>query len=451
MIRILVGDISSTLEDPQNHQYVLGLIRLVCRARPANYQFMPKYKAGLWDGYISVMHGINSFPTGLLSLIEKTLMEAGYETSRVVRSKQVGFSAVTENTLAGITLRDYQVDACNKLLNAKRGVAKMATNSGKTEVMAACIKAVGMKSMVIVHRKELMHQTAKRFIERGLDNVGIIGDGVYDPGDITVAMIQTLANKLDDKLVSTNTVLFADETHHLQSDQMMKIFNKIPGCYRFGVSGTPLKYDTLSDMRLMAATGDIICEVTNKDLIDMGFSAKPVIKLIPVEEMDSKAWNAGYRAAYDKYIVNSEKRNKLIAGEAIACKGGIVLILVNRLDHGNILQAMIPGSIFVNGSDSTETRASILNDMKTKPGVYIASPIFDEGIDVPGVETVIIAGGGKSHIKLLQRIGRGLRQKEGRNELSVIDFIDDTNQFLLDHSDERISTYVAEGFQTIIT
>jgi superfamily II DNA or RNA helicase len=85
--------------------------------------------------------------------------------------------------------------------------------------------------------------------------------------------------------------------------------------------------------------------------------------------------------------------------------------------------------------------------MRDHSGVFIASPIFDEGIDVPRVDTVILACGGKSYVKLLQRIGRGMRKKDdGKNELIIIDFIDDTNKYLLKHSDRRIKTYVSEGF-----
>ena len=124
-----------------------------------------------------------------------------------------------------------------------------------------------------------------------------------------------------------------------------------------------------------------------------------------------------------------------------------MLILVNQLEQGRLLRDAISNSVFVHGSDDTSYRQGVLSTMRaTTKGIFIASPIFDEGIDVPAVDTVILAGGGKGHVKLLQRIGRGLRQK-AHNELIVIDFLDDTNEYLLKHSQERINIYEQEGFE----
>jgi superfamily II DNA or RNA helicase len=112
---------------------------------------------------------------------------------------------------------------------------------------------------------------------------------------------------------------------------------------------------------------------------------------------------------------------------------------------------MIPGSIFVSGSDATEDRNLVIDCMRDgEPGTYIATPIFDEGIDVPAVDTIILAAAGKSHVKLLQRIGRGLRKKEGDNILIVHDFLDDTNSYLLEHSQERVDTYARQKFETCV-
>jgi superfamily II DNA or RNA helicase len=129
-----------------------------------------------------------------------------------------------------------------------------------------------------------------------------------------------------------------------------------------------------------------------------------------------------------------------------------VLILVNRIDHGKTLADLLPNSIFVSGSDEAEYRNSVLDRMRTDDsGIFIATPIYDEGIDVPAVDTIILAAGGKSHVKLLQRIGRGLRKKENKeNILTVHDFLDDTNMYLLEHSQERADTYASEKFETII-
>ena len=454
MILIRVGDIYSTLHEVTPD--VLRVVRSVCRARPSGYQYMKKFKRGHWDGYISLMNGLNSFPTGLLTLVERALKQNDYEYELEVESPILPFTPASElssNILKGITLRGYQIRAVVALLRTGRGIAKMATNSGKTEVMAAMIK-VGwdllgddFQAIIILHRKELLYQTAERIKERTGLEVGMIGDGSWEVGQITVAMVQTLANKKQFDEFDGNIFVFIDECHHASSSQMLDILFNIPGSYRFGFSGTPLKYDELSDMKLIAATGEVVCDVSNKYLIEEEYSAEPIVKLHVIESEAEALWEANYQDAYSNGIVQNDIRNAVITDIANESKG-IVLILVNIIEHGNMLRDAIPDSIFIHGSDTMDDRNAVLEMMRDgKKGVYIASPIFEEGVDVPAIDTIILAAGGKSVIKLLQRIGRGLRKKENGNELIVHDFIDDTNKYLLNHSDDRIKVYEQEGFK----
>ena len=443
---IIVGDIYSSITDPRKDAHALPIIRQVCRARPTGYQYMARYRQGQWDGYVSLMNSFK-FPTGLLTPVIIALEKAGYHINVVKKPFPIIPSPVVPDMLSGLTLRDYQIEAINTLIAHGRGIAKMATNSGKTEVMAGVIKSLGFpKTLVLLHRKELLHQTIRRFYKRLGIQCGGIGDGLYRPGHITVAMIQTLSSHgLAD--FQDNVLLMIDECHHASGNQMLDVLNRVPGPFRFGFSGTPLKMDVLADMKLIGATGDVIYEVTNSQLIDKGFSATPLVNLIVIESDDGDVWDMRYQDAYSSQIIENKTRNKKIIDIARSCTGSM-LILVSQIRHGIELRESIPGSVFVNGSDDTKFRGVVLDDMKDKSGIYIASPIFDEGIDVPGVDTVIIACGGKSRVKLLQRIGRGLRQKSGRNILEIYDFIDDTNKYLLKHSDARINTYVDEGFAT---
>lgn len=456
MIDIRVEDINSFVLKPRSHLEALAIIREVCRARPDGFQFMPKYKSKMWDGYITLMNSMSSFPTGLLSFVIDPLLLGGYDVQLIGQFEQFS-KAIDPNCLSGVTLRDYQVEAADKLLSAGRGIAKMATNSGKTEVIAAIIKALDIPpTIIIVHRKELMYQTSQRLEDRLGVEVGIIGDGKHVQAQIIVAMVQTLYNFIDGMpkraiknymMFPDNKLLVVDECHHVSSNSMMNVISHIPGHYRFGLSGTPLKYDDLSDMKLVAATGDVVVDVTNEYMIQEGYSAKPIIKMYVVENLNEAIWDMDYADAYKSMVVNHKQRNEIIIDCANKSEG-VVLILVNQLEQGRLLHDAIPDSVFVHGSDSTDYRQGVLRTMReATKGIFIASPIFDEGIDVPAVDTVILAGGGKGHVKLLQRIGRGLRQKAERNELIVIDFMDDTNKYLLTHTQDRIHIYEQEGFE----
>lgn len=444
-MKIKVGDIYSQILKPIDYSG-LSVIREVCRARPSGFMFMRKYKMGMWDGYISLMGGFSKFPTGLLDRVVIALKnrDIAVEYSDMGLQQVVNWH-IDENMLEGIVLRDYQVDAAIKLLNAKRGVAKMATNSGKTEIIAAILKSLKKRAIVVVHRKELLYQTAERIAYRTGFDVGRVGDGICEWKDITVAMVQTLSQRPFD--FSKTHVVIVDECHHTSSDQMMNVLYRIPGEYRYGFSGTPLKNDVLSDLKLISLTGEIVTDISNKYLIDAGYSAKPRVNIVTMDSFSIDEWEASYQDAYDSLIVNNGARNRVIA-QVASTSAGTVLIMVERIEHGEILNELIPKSVFVNGSFDSAYRKKILKKMKSG-GVFIATPIFDEGIDVPSISTLIIACGGNSSNKLLQRLGRGLRKKAYDNVVQVFDFLDDRNMHLFRHSENRIDTLIEEGFEVV--
>lgn len=76
----------------------------------------------------------------------------------------------------------------------------------------------------------------------------------------------------------------------------------------------------------------------------------------------------------------------------------------------------------------------------------LCTTVFDEGIDVPELKTVILAGGGKSPVKARQRVGRGLRLHDSKSEVLIIDFMDEHGKYLHRHSKERLKVWRAEGF-----
>lgn len=447
-MELIVNDIYTTVVGNAKE---VAAVHDILRARPEGYRHMPRYKQGVWDGYISLMSSHLSFPSGLVPHVAFELQERGVDVIVNVTYKLHDVQ-VMPNCLNGVTLRDYQVNAANALLKATRGIAKMATNAGKTEVIAAIVIALFGRAVVIVHRKELLHQTTERLQDRIGAKVNKIGDGhmelLHDSMDVqvTVCMIQTLANLPNYSPFKHNEILIIDECHHGSSAQMLKVLHNIPGGWRFGFSGTPLKHDKLSDMQLMGITGEVVVDVNNAFLIGEGYSATPEVVLHTVYDEDG--WNIPYQDAVQMYVVDNHERNVVIASVANTSKG-VVLLLVDRIEHGKILQSMMPSSTFVTGAEDSHTRLQVLERMRSgKQGIYIATTIFDEGVDVPAVDVVILAAGGKSQVKLLQRIGRGMRKKGGENIVTIHDFIDDTNKHLLDHSEARVKTYEREGFTT---
>lgn len=459
-VQIAVGDVYSKIVDPIPPG-ALPIIRMTCRARPTGYRFMTKFKRGIWDGYISLMKGMKQLPTGLLYYVEEALKRDGYVISysnTQMLELESHIPSSIKFSIPNISLRDYQVQAVTDLLKARRGIARMATNAGKTVVYAAVIKLLGRPStLVIVQSKDLLYQTQERLAEYLEVPIGLIGDSHRAIQAITVATIQTL-NSLRKKnakefriIFKDNKILIVDECHHVSHNKTFDILMSIPGGYRYGMSGTPLNRGDLNDMKLVACTGPVRVEVTNAQLIDNQWSAKPLIHMYDVDSED--LWKSSYQTAYNRCIVKNATRNTMICDLAKQySENGTVLVIVARIWHGQTLLEALrrtqPLTIFVHGKSSMEHRKNTLERLASgQHFIVIATNIFDEGVDVPALDSIILACGGKSRIRLLQRMGRGLRRKSGRNIVHIHDFIDDGNKYLLDHTEERLHVYQKEKFQ----
>jgi len=470
--RIAVGDTYSVLMDSTAGE--LANIRLLCRGRPDNYQYMPRFRAGHWDGYISLMVGSRKVPTGMLRSIHKYYAKRNisckYSYKATTRYPKGTFihrgDADIETCLQGVRLRDYQVAAVQEMLSATRGIAKMATNAGKTCVFAALIKLLGNENaLVIVQTKELLYQTQERLASYLDRDVGVIGDGQFDDDDICVATIQTLMayakksglrNALQIRF-NMNRVLVVDECHHVANNKTFDTLMDIPGWYRFGFSGTPISRDKLNELKLVACTAEVQYEITNAELIEAGWSAMPKVYMHTLPRAEELGlWHAEYQAAYDTLIVGNEPRNELIAQQArqLYEAGKSVLVIVNRIAHGDILGMLLADvdAEFVSGNSKMEVRRAALAKLDAGvPCVVIATVIFDEGVDVPSLDAVVIGAAGKSYKKVLQRVGRGLRKKaKGENVVEIHDFLDDDNKHLQAHATDRLEIYANEGFDVTI-
>jgi superfamily II DNA or RNA helicase len=160
-----------------------------------------------------------------------------------------------------------------------------------------------------------------------------------------------------------------------------------------------------------------------------------------------------YAEVYNSYIVRNITRNKMIydAVDSLVSAKKKVLILISKVEHGQILFDMLKDNFKVdvlNGTSSSDTRMSAIQDMRDgKTEVLIASKIFDQGIDIPELDALILAGSGKSSARALQRIGRVIRSYPGKKWANVIEFWDNA-KYLESHSTARLKIYKSEpGFQ----
>jgi len=420
--------------------------------------FSKMYKRGIWDGRKRLMRMLRSrskVPTGLIPIVLEVLddLEWPYEVSDMRRIPVVGYRKVTDDLLSGITLRPYQMKAIKRALKVKRGIIKVPTGGGKTEIAAGIIRCIGLPALFIVHVKDLMWQTKERFEQRLDQEVGVIGDGRCEPNNITVAMVQSLyANRNgSDDIFRAFPVVFGDELHHLSSYTWYDVFSRITAPYRFGTSGTP-ELSGKGKM-LQAMTGDIFYEVQSKELIEKGYLAAPVVKMVdyPVTMLQGYSW----QEVYGEAIVWNDVRNKAIVDATVSvvtAQNRTALVLVKEIVHGETLRYLFEQkgmrAKFVQGRDNSTTRREVTDALRDENlNVVVATAIFDEGVDVPSVGSIVLAAGGKSKRQTLQRIGRGMRKTQTKDEVIVLDFEDAGHRWMVRHCMARKAVYAKEGWR----
>ena len=407
---------------------------------------------GLWDGQIRLMsktrQGKYYFPIGLLDSIESTLKSAGYDTHlQGSQPEPQGEDRNLELTWSGPTLRKHQDEAVAKVLARFKGdddktggkgtVLEMSTGSGKTTTALWLLKELGVNTLILVHKKNLMEQWENAIKETLNWTPELYGDNKKEIGPITIGMVQSIT-KANDFQLEMFDFLCLDECHHCPCDQTYKILMKSNAYYRLGLSATPTREDG-NEMKLFAAIGPITKVSSIKELIKLGILAKPTIELINAPPGGS---GETYAEAKKNQIVLNQKRNELIAQKTyeLQRRGLSVLISVDQIRHGKTLETMIVGSKFIHGKTKKEIRKKAMKDFENGTLKVMESTLLNEGSDIPTLDAIIIASGGKSEAAQIQKIGRALRTTETKKNALIIDVIDG-GKFLRDHAQSRIALY----------
>lgn len=475
MIRLLIDNVftQATASDPSE----LNTIEACLQYEVKNYQAI---KANMrrrqpsnpywrnWDGkksFFDTKYG--AFLTGLLASVIPYLRACDIDYEIVDRrSVPDRVASVTSKVLHKLVLRDYQVRAANEFLDKGRGVIKLSTGGGKTEVAIAVAKVLRLPTIFLTHRVNLLYQTAKRFVSRWPEmksQIGVIGDGNYQPKFITLATVQTLQammKRASDEFVDLMAYfqfMIIDEAHRAASDQFNRPAILAKNCYyRMALTATPfMKGNVMEDMLLMGLTGPIATSVTNFELIESGILARPFFKFFEVNGPDLKRFSK-WADIYERGIVHNAERNAIITTQAgeLAKMGKKTLLIVTHKQHGYNLVDMAKASgvkaRYIDGDTAYVDRESSLRWLEDQGDCLVVTNIFDEGVDCNAINSIILAAGTKSAPTLFQRTGRAVRRKEKDNYAIVIDFIDKQHPQLLEHSIQRYNLIKAEKGFTII-
>jgi len=261
------------------------------------------------------------------------------------------------------------------------------------------------------------------------------------------------------KVIQNCNALIIDEAH-LAAVVTEEIGNQAKNAYyRLGLSATPFRTDN-QEIRIEGTLGGKVCEVSASDLVERGFLVPPKIFVVNISTVEP---GQTYHEVYNLNIINCWERNFRIKqfAEGMKAKGIPTLILVERMEHGNILEGMIEDAVFVPGGDKGEIdpsdeeknyRRRMLNSVENNEIVLIATQWANVGVDAPRIACLILAGTNSSPVTTYQQVGRVLRCvgknvedsiKNGKPEAIIIDFAS-SHKNLRSHVNMRKKVYKNE-------
>lgn len=413
-------------------------------------------------GRIDMYNVINdTFPAGFMRMVSKAARIAGVTVNVVDRRSP---PAPVDPAADLSWLRPDQTAGVDLAAAETRGLLWLPTGAGKTEIAVGLTRRVPCRWLFLVHRAGLMDQAAERYEKRTGLPAGRIGEGVWTEEQFTSATFQTVSARLSDgdpravALLEAADGLMVDEAHVLPADSFWAVAMKCRAYWRIGLSGTPLARGDRRSLLTVAALGPVIYRIKPQVLIDAGILSRPRIRFRRVRHDDIKgnSWQAVYREC----VVASSRRNRAVVDDVRKARKPC-MVFVKEIDHGRLLEKMIlragMRAEFVWGTDSTEERkAAVRRLVRGDADVLVASVVFNEGVDVPELRSVVVASGGKSTIAALQRIGRGMRvQKDAagnvvKDAFQVFDYFDEGHRWLRGHSKARVKAYTTEGHETVV-
>ena len=440
-------------------------------------RFMPAVKLGRWDGTVSFFSQGGLTYVNLLEEIMPLLEENNYtfdlEDQR--ETWDLKFDPVTSETFSNktwpkghtmegqpIVLRDHQVDVINNFINNPQCLQEVATAAGKTIITAALSKLIEPygRSIVIVPNKSLVTQTEEDYINMGLD-VGVYFGDRKEPGRThTICTWQSLnilekkrQNAEDDLIEEFKrdvVCVIVDEVHMAKADVLRRLLTNVYGYVpiRWGLTGTIPKAD-YEFKSLHVSLGDVINRVSAVELQEKGLLANLQIEIMQLNDF------VEYRNYREEqtYLVTNQERIEYI-GKLIQqmSKSGNTLVLVDRIKSGEKLQESVPGSAFVRGATKADERKEHYDDVKdSNDKVIIATyGVAAVGINLPRIFNLVLIEPGKSFVRVIQSIGRGIRKAQDKDFVQVWD-VCSTAKFSKRHLTERKKFYREAQYPFSIT
>ena len=434
-------------------------------------RYLPAVRLGRWNGKISYFSLAGSTYLNLLDNIIPYIYDKGYDIELVdqrTTREPFKFERISEDSfsdtlwpdkhpMAGqpVMLRDYQVEIVNNFLENPQCLQEVATGAGKTLMTAALSKSVEHlgRSLVIVPNKSLVVQTEADYINLGLD-VGVYFGDRKDYGKThTICTWQSLNNlfkathdpnedpDMDEFIFDGVVCVIVDEVHMAKADvlktMLTGVFADIP--IRWGLTGTIPK-DKMDQVSLLVSLGPVIGKLSASELQERGVLAQCHVNIVQLKD---KVEFTNYQSELKHLLEDPYRLDKMSELIEKVNQTGNTLVLVDRVAAGKELVSRLgSNAVFVNGGTSLTERKEEYDEVATSDDKIIVATygVAAVGINIPRIFNLVLIEPGKSFVRVIQSIGRGIRKAEDKDFVQIWD-ITSTCKFAKRHLTQRKAYY----------
>jgi superfamily II DNA or RNA helicase len=433
-------------------------------------RYLPAVRLGRWDGKVAYFQLGGSTYINLLPDILPILDEMGYDIDLVDHRDyrtHFEFEPVTEDTFSHkvwpkghpvegqpVVLRDYQIDIINNFISNPQSLQEIATGAGKTLMTAGLSNLVEPygRSIVIVPNKSLVTQTEADYRNLGLD-VGVwYGDRKEFGHTHTICTWQSLnilLKKTRDQeapitiqeFLEDVVCVIVDEVHQAKADALKTlltgVMSQIP--IRWGLTGTVPKED-FEFMSLLVSLGPVVGRKSASELQDMGVLANCEVNIVQLVDHGDYS---NYQSEL-KYLLTNPERLDYMAKLIDTISGtGNTLVLVDRVASGkDLVDRLGDRAVFISGATKANDRKEHYDEVADVNDKIIVATygVAAVGINIPRIFNLVLLEPGKSFVRVIQSIGRGIRKAQDKDHVQIWD-ITSTCKYAKRHLTKRKAYY----------
>lgn len=413
-------------------------------------RYLPSVRLGRWNGKVSYFQLGGTTYVNLLTEIIPYLESNNYDIELVdLRDYLTNFTfnTITENTFSDrvwpnkhersgqpIVLRDYQVEIVNNFLQNPQCIQEVATGAGKTLMTAALSYSCENfgRTLIIVPNKSLVTQTESDYINLGLDVGVYYGDRKEWKHKHVVCTWQSLNNILKNTKNGVGEVdvsdfmedviaVIVDEVHQAKADVLKQLLTGIMSHVpiRWGLTGTVPK-EKFESTSLLVSIGPVINRLSASELQQRDVLSQCHVNIVQLQD---NVELSDYQSELKHLLTDKNRLDTISKLVEKIVETGNTLVLVDRVTAGEELVSRLPNSVFVSGNTKVKDRKTEYDEIATSNDKIIVATygVAAVGINIPRIFNLVLLEPGKSFVRVIQSIGRGIRKAEDKDFVQIWD------------------------------